>query len=55
MYLGSLYVVKCSLTVRNSAFAEVKARKLCVKTAASLLLLVLGNAQSAESTAQSVL
>lgn len=45
----SLYVVKCSLTVMNNTFAEVKARSLCGKTAASLLLLVLGN------TAQSVL
>lgn len=45
----SLYVVKCSLTVMNNTFAEVKARNLCVKTAASLLLLVRDN------TAQSVL
>lgn len=44
----SLYVVKCSLTVMNSTFVEVKARNLCGKTAASLLLLVVGN------TAQSV-
>lgn len=45
----SLYMVKCSLTVMNSSFAEVKARNLYGKTAASLLLLVLSN------TGQSVL
>lgn len=42
-------MVKCSLAVMNSTFAAVKARNLYGKTAASLLLLVLG------TTAQSVL